>query len=584
VKYRICCISIAALLATSVCGIALAREPVNCSVATPVASPVDDAPAARFAQPPAGHGPSNWAVAVPVDHSPPQVAAQPASARGPVNWNVAVPAGRSSAHPLRQFARQPMPQLVQQPMKQPIRQQSPAAPAGRILSVTVPAAYQTPAENVEQPPMPIPQPELAIQHIENESIATPAVRQPETIVDTPFLPELQPVPPDALTLEQLERIALRYNPTLAQAAMAVRAAQGECVQAGLYPNPEIGYEGADVGLEDTSGQQGAVFGQEFVTAGKLRLGRNVAGHELQQARRGRQIQRLKVLNDVRIAYYEVLVAQRTIHVNQQLLNIGEEALKVTQKLRDAQELSEANVLQARIEARTASVSLHIARNRHTAAWRKLVNLLGRPRMEAAPLDGDVEEELPQLDWEGTLNNIWSQSPELAQAWAGVRRAECNVRLQCAERIPNISVGVGTKWDTPAGETLADVGVGIAIPIFDRNQGNITKAQAELIDAKNEVRRVELDLRDRLASAFEEYDSARQTVATYRASILPDAKKSQDMIIAHYPDQFDYLTLLTAQRTYFAVSLEYLDALGQTWSKCIEIDGMLLTGGLEAPGE
>jgi len=67
-------------------------------------------------------------------------------------------------------------------------------------------------------------------------------------------------PPAPLSLRELEQIALRHNPTLVQAGMALRAAQGRYVQAGLYPNPALGYAGGDMGLEGTSGQQGMVTG------------------------------------------------------------------------------------------------------------------------------------------------------------------------------------------------------------------------------------------------------------------------------------------------------------------------------------
>ncbi len=71
--------------------------------------------------------------------------------------------------------------------------------------------------------------------------------------------------PGLLTRDDLEQIALESNPTLVQARMAVRAAQGGYVQAGLYPNPAIAYAGGDLGIEGTAGQQGMVIGQEIVT-------------------------------------------------------------------------------------------------------------------------------------------------------------------------------------------------------------------------------------------------------------------------------------------------------------------------------
>ena len=87
-----------------------------------------------------------------------------------------------------------------------------------------------------------------------------------------------------LTLAELERIALECNPTLAQAAMNVRAAEGTYVQAGLYPNPTVGYVGDEIGNDGTAGFQGGFISQEIVTAGKLRLGRAVASHGIQRAR------------------------------------------------------------------------------------------------------------------------------------------------------------------------------------------------------------------------------------------------------------------------------------------------------------
>src|SRR5262245_15201417 len=50
----------------------------------------------------------------------------------------------------------------------------------------------------------------------------------------------------ALRLEDLERMALQNNPTAAQAEAAVRAAEGRRVQAGLMPNPIIGYAGEEL--------------------------------------------------------------------------------------------------------------------------------------------------------------------------------------------------------------------------------------------------------------------------------------------------------------------------------------------------
>jgi cobalt-zinc-cadmium efflux system outer membrane protein len=385
----------------------------------------------------------------------------------------------------------------------------------------------------------------------------------------------------ALTLDDLERIALESNPTLVQASMAVQAAQGNYVQAGLYPNPTIRYIADEVGNDGGQGFQGGGVAQEIVTAGKLRLGRAVASHEVVQARLVWETQRRRVLNDVRAGYYDVLLAQKMIEVNEQLLRIGEEGVKATEKLRAAQEVSRADVLQAQIEAESARLNLVEARNFLLSAWRRLAAVLGRPEMDLTPLVGDVEKDLPAFDWKDTLDQVWVQSPELAHARAGIERAQCELARQYAMRVPNLGVGAVVKYDTVSRYTVADVGLSLPLPLFDRNQGRILRAQADLAAARNEVRRVELSLYDRLAAAFEQYATARQRVETYTKTILPNAQKSLDLIrIGYREGEFGYLSLLTAQRTYFGVNLDHLRNLREFRSRCVELEGMLLRGGLE----
>jgi len=390
-------------------------------------------------------------------------------------------------------------------------------------------------------------------------------------------------PPLALRLEDLEQIALERNPTLVQARMVVRAAQGRYLQAGLYPNPAIGYAGGDMGLEGTAGQQGAVFGQEIVTSGKLRLGSAVAGHEVEQARHVLEAQRRRIINDVRAGYYEVLLAQKMIDVHQELLRISQEIAEAMEKALTLQEVSRADALQVRIEAERARVGLEQVENNHRIAWYRLATVLGQPDMPAAALAGSVDVNLPTPSRDEVLGRLLAQSPELARARAGVERARCEVALQYAERVPNVEFEMWAKHDATTDEGLLDVGVGLPLPLFNRNQGNIVTAQAELIAARREVERVGLDLRNRFAVAFGELVNARRQVDAYANTILPNGEESLRLFrLGVREGEFGYLTLLTAQRTYFHDNLEYLDGLQEFWARAVELDGMLLGGGLERP--
>ena len=421
---------------------------------------------------------------------------------------------------------------------------------------------------------------IPIQQVDDSPVPLPPVTVPDPAYDR--RPETNGSSAESLTLADMRQIAQQYNPTLIQAQMVVRAAQGRQIQEGLYPNPQVRYVGDDVGMAGTAGQQGSLVAQEIVTSGKLRLAQSAAGHGVAATRHRREAQRWRVMNDVRSGFYEVLVAQKMVDVNQNLVRIGNEAEEITSRLRAAQEVSKAEVLQASIEAERAKVSLFMARNRHRVAWYQLAAVLGQPEMEPAPLSGDLIKDLPVVNWDDGLTRLLAGSPELAQARAAVQQARCEVALQCANRRSNFSLAAGVKYDSSVEQTLADVGVSVPLKVFDRNQGNIVSAQARLITATREVERVELDLFNRFAKAFESYANANRQVELFRSKILGNAKESLELVGAGYREgEFDYLSLLTAQRTYIAANLEYLGALRELWGRSVELDGLMLTGGLNA---
>lgn len=123
-------------------------------------------------------------------------------------------------------------------------------------------------------------------------------------------------------------------------------------------------------------------------------------------------------------------------------------------------------------------------------------------------------------------------------------------------------------------------IGIPIPLFDRNQGNIAAAIAELKFSEHEVRRLQLALKVRLASVFKTYLSALQAVGRYQKKILPQAQKAYDLYLKSFQQMAAaYPQVLIAQRTLFQVRADYVHALVTVRQNVVEIEGLLLTDGL-----
>jgi outer membrane protein, heavy metal efflux system len=436
--------------------------------------------------------------------------------------------------------------------------------AGQPVSFNGPAA-QVPDNTRSLEPIPLP-----------PTAPSPGLGQP------PAEGQLAPAPSatPGMTLEDLESMALGNNPTLAQAAARVRAQRGNWVQQGLYPNPRLSYVGDEIGDENASGFQGFKVNQEIVTRHKLSLAQNVASNQVLQAEQEYAAQEFRVRNDVKLRFYDVLLAQRTLDLSQELERISLTNARAAQHLFEAAEVGRSDVLQAQIEADNNQLQTIKSRITQDAAWRKLTIVVGVPDMQARPLLGDLRNDIPSITWEQAWAKVSSASPELSAAQAKVSAARWAVDKAVADRCPNWEVEGGYSHDNATGFDTGAISVMIPIPIFNRNQGAIRQSQAELSAAEAEVDRVSLDLRNRLADTYQRYAIARQMVDRYEQSILPNARKSVELSAELYTaTQISYPALLLSQRTYLQTQMAYLEALRELRTTSVLLEGLLLSDSL-----
>jgi cobalt-zinc-cadmium efflux system outer membrane protein len=388
-----------------------------------------------------------------------------------------------------------------------------------------------------------------------------------------------------LTLDELLQQAVDANPTLGQAYALVRQAQGNWLQVGLYVNPNV--EWFD---EANNAQFDAHYGtvsQEIVTAHKLRLNRTVARSDVRRARWEAEAQNLRVLNEVRIRHVAALGAQRQVAVAEELLAIAEGGVRSSEQFLKAEQVSEADVLQAELQLNQTLILLRNARFRAVAAWRQLANVVGRPDLPERPLAGKLEEAVAEIEWDPAWRQLVESSPVLHAARARARAARAQVRREEVEPIPNLRVTGGSGVDAQRAFNgspnfpMFFAQLGATVPVFNRNQGNIMAAGGELRASQSEVARLHLSLRDRMADAFQRYQSAQNEVQIYRDMSLPAAERNLTLSVKAYDEgEFDFLRVLVARQSLFEARINYVAALTELRISAIELQGLLLTGGLE----
>ena len=342
-----------------------------------------------------------------------------------------------------------------------------------------------------------------------------------------------------LTLGQLEQIAIAHNPTLAQAQAGIHAAQGRVRQAGLWPNPTIGYTGSEIrGGSFGGGEQGFFVQQQILLGGKLRLSQDVFRQEQKQAEAEADEQHLRVENGVRIAFYQSLAAQQMVELRQKLNGLAEDALQTTQQLFNVGQADQPDVLQAQVEADEAQLALISAQQEQQRAWSVLAATVGQPQMLLSPLQGNLEN-VPTLDTQQALATILRDSPAVKIAQLGVARAQAELARSRREPVPDLTLRAGYQQDRElleptGGNRVGGIGfaeVGINIPLFNRNQGNIAAASSDVGRAQQEVERVALVLRQQAAPMLQSYASSRAIADRYGTQTLPSAQKAYELYLA-----------------------------------------------------
>ncbi len=462
----------------------------------------------------------------------------------------------------------------------------------------IPAQKETQSEhNSEQQQMPgmvmKPRPSSDAQ---SQTHAAGQLQEPEnpgfhTGTDTPaplLLTEISKRPP--MGLDAFLAMADKGNPTIAQANDLVKRSSEQARQAGLYPNPQGGYQGEQIrGGSYGGGEQGGYIRQTIVLGGKLGLRRNIYTQQASSDRIGAEEQHYRVHNDVTQAFYTALTSQALAVVRQHLLQVSEDALTTAHQLANVGQADAPDVLQAEVETEQARIDFNTAQRQFLRNFRVLAAYASEPDLPVTPLAGQPEP--PAFDAEQQVTVITANSPTVKRARQEVAVAKARLKDAKREAVPDLLLRAGEQGN---GENVAlnprkSVGAqsfaeaGINIPLWNHNQGNIKAAAAEVERAQAEVTRTQLYLRQQAEPLAQDYLAAQFQAQRYRDELIPRAKRAYELYLIKYQQAAEaYPLVIVSQRTLFQTQIGYLQSLEQVWMTSTALENYTLHGGLDAP--
>lgn len=388
-----------------------------------------------------------------------------------------------------------------------------------------------------------------------------------------------------VTLAELESLAVKHNPTLVEAQAQIAGEKGKALQAGLFPNPALAFVGDLLGVKSAGLGEflGGMLGQEVILGGKLKYSRKKYQARVSAAEHQRDAQQLRVLNDVRILYYRSLAARERLTLKKELLKTAKDRWLTAREMFNQGQANQADLHDANIDLERHKAETVMAENELMLVWHQLTAVIGITK-EFTAIDGALVFAPPEVAWDPLLDKLLSNSPELGEAKMKLQSDEITVQREKRQRIPNLVLCGGAGYDQLDKSFAARAAVNVTnIPVFNRNQGTIQQAEADLRRQHAQVKLVELSLRRRLAYQYWRYKTAAQFVTSYRDVIVPEARAKYEIVLRSYMNtRLDWTQVLAAQKGYANARLEYIDHLLACRESGIELEGFLLTGGLMPP--
>ena len=424
----------------------------------------------------------------------------------------------------------------------------------------------------------------------------PAIREKQI---NSLYPELPPLPTEPkplpgpnnqpYTLASLQQIAAGNSPQLRQAAADVEAAKGNLIQARAYPNPTVSFQAQPSNDGSTAGVQGFGVDQKLSNGGKLKLQAAAAEKDLDNAELALKRARSDLATGVRNAYFNYLVAQETMRIDRSLARFTDEIYRLQVDLIKGGQAAPHEPAALRAQAFTTRLAYKQAIQNYTYAWKQLVAAIGLHQLPLSEVAGRLDTAIPYFDFDAVRLHALQNHTDMLTARNVIDKARYNLKLaQVTPWYPDADVNFAVlkEFALPPKQMVWTASVGVPLPIWDKNKGNIIAAQAALLRASEEPHRVELALNTNLATAYANYKNNLDALEYYRRNILPNQvryyrgvyQRRQVDINAAFGD------LVTAQQTLVTNVTTYLTTLGQLWTSVVSVADVLQTDDLFQLGQ
>jgi cobalt-zinc-cadmium efflux system outer membrane protein len=376
--------------------------------------------------------------------------------------------------------------------------------------------------------------------------------------------------PTLISLDQAIDLALAHNHALRATRTQILQNQAQEITANLRPNPTLGLDTQFVPFfspQDFSGENLNETQQFDVGLSYLFERGHKRQHRLQAARDATAVTRAQVADAERTLafnvgqqFVSVLLAESTLQFALEDLKGFQQTVDISEAQFKAGLIGEGDYLKIKLQLLQFQTDVSSARLAKVQALVGLREFLG---YDAVPADFDVIGDLAYQPLKARVEDLQAQAlrerPDFRAAELGITAAKSQVSLAKA----NSKVDVNGTYDFThvSGENTASIFANFALPIFDRNQGEIKRTGYVLTQAEEQERSASDTVLSDVANAFEGVKSNDEVVQLYTSGYLKQAQDSRDISeYAYKRGAASLLDFLDAERSYRSTQLAYRQAL------------------------
>ncbi|HKY73002.1 MAG TPA: TolC family protein [Nitrospira sp.] len=369
-------------------------------------------------------------------------------------------------------------------------------------------------------------------------------------------------------LSQIIGLAMERNPMIAGANALIDQSTGQRTAAGAYPNPTLRGDAGKGFLKDagpltteiprSATEYMAGFSQPLEWPAKRAARQSAAEAGLAGASVGLVETRLNLTSDVKVAFYDLLLAQRDLELAKNNLTIVEDVRRVVGARVRLGEAPQFDLIKAEVEVLKANQV--VTRSENTVRVNRVIldTLTAGALGPSYAVSGDFLAFPAGLDLERLTARSMQQHPSIQRLARSIDQADRTIEFERENRVPNVSLN--TSYTREYGREGFDVGLSVPTPLWYQRQGEIAgslgakrKEEAELLRIRNELLR-------QINQYYQDAQTTAKLIEVLEKGLLRQAEEA--LRIAKFSFQqgaASLLEVLDAQRVQRQILFDYAQA-------------------------